>query len=307
MPFSIRLTESAPALKFAPQYIAEDLGFFAANDIEMIGNVDAGPAGSWLADNLITDKADVALGGIWLPLVYTDLGMADLKPFAAVCHRNPAILVGREPDDAPFDWKALEGKRLLLSLAATSQWMFLEGVLLEHGVNIGAVQIVRDLHVATTQSLWRSGLGDFFLAEPSLAFTLADEGFSISTTMAASAGPVPWSIYYTRPELLVGDAPALLFRRAIEQSTAWLLEPTNRAEAVKRLAPRFAKTDPSPLAQILDHLVTSGVWQPDPQIDPAAVERYQRMMVRYGLLRKTYDISTEAASAMPPRQTVANI
>jgi NitT/TauT family transport system substrate-binding protein len=290
----LNLTESAPALKFAPQYLAEELGFFAANDIAITGNIDAGPAGSWLADNLVSRAADIALGGIWLPLVYKDLGIAELVPFAAVCHRNPAILISRTPLTAPFSWSMLEGKRLLLSLAATSQWMFLEGVLQEHDVDVDAIRIVRDLHVATTRSLWRNGLGDFFLVEPSLAFALLDQGYAIATTMAASGGPVPWSVYYTRPELLEGDAPARRFGKAIDQALAWLLDPANAEEAADRLARRFAKTNPAHLRAVLDHFKTSRTWQTDTAIDAAATARYQAMMVRYGLLNTTHELAATA-------------
>ena len=285
----LNLTESAPALKFAPQYLAEELGFFAANEIAITGNIDAGPAGSWLADNLVAHKADIALGGIWLPLVYKDLGIAELVPFAAVCHRNPAILISRTPQTAPFSWSMLEGKRLLLSLAATSQWMFLEGVLQEQDVDIDAIRIVRDLHVATTQSLWRSGLGDFFLVEPSLAFALLDQGYAIATTMAAGGGPVPWSIYYTRPELLEGDAPARRFSRAIDRALGWLLDPANIEEATHRLGRRFAKTNPTQLRAVLDHFKTSQTWQANTTIDAVATARYQSMMVRYGLLNTMHE------------------
>ncbi|MGQ3215372.1 ABC transporter substrate-binding protein [Shinella sp.] len=283
MPDKLRITESSPAAKFAPQYVADELGYFQDEDLDVTFGVDAGPAGSWLADNLVAGKADIALGGIWLPFVYRDLGMADLVPFAAVCHRNPAMLISRTPLDGPFDWTMLEGKRLVLSLAATSQWMFLEGVLLEHGVDLRRVQVVRDLHMETMQRLWRAGLGDFFLAEPATALALTDAGFFLAGTMAEAAGPVPWSVYYAPRDSVFAGSPTRRFQSAIERAVDWILT-DHVSDTAVLVAARLKQKDTAVMQRTVQHLVSSGTWVRNLNIDPVATARYAGMMVRYGLL-----------------------
>ena len=76
----IHVTESDTALKFSSQYIAEDLGFFDDVGLAVSCDVDAGPGGSWLVDNLISGRAQVAMGGIWLPMLYTQVGLGVLCP-----------------------------------------------------------------------------------------------------------------------------------------------------------------------------------------------------------------------------------
>jgi NitT/TauT family transport system substrate-binding protein len=280
----LAITESAPAIKFAPQYVAQSLGYFAEERLEVVEGIDAGPGGSWLASNLLTGKADIALGGIWLPMLYKQAGLADDLPFAAVCHVNPAILVGRQPQRDAFDWRQLVGRRVLLALAVTSQWMFLEGVLHEQDIDPGEIRFVKDLHLDTVRELWRAGYGDYFLVEPSNAEELQSEGSHIATTLAASAGSVPWSIYYAPAALLEGtETPVWRFRRAIERATAFLSEcPAQDVAAV--LAPRFRKNSPATIAGAVEHLRRSGVWRPTVTIERAATLRYAGMMRRYGLL-----------------------
>jgi NitT/TauT family transport system substrate-binding protein len=280
----LRITESALALKFAPQYVAEDLGFFSDEGLDVQSGIDAGPAGSWLVDNLIADRADVALGGIWMPMLYTQIGIARLSAFAAVCHRNPAVIMQRGTPAAPFAWRSLHGRRVLLSLAATSQWMFLEGVLREAAVDLVRIRFVRDLDVRTTQKLWRAGFADYFFVEPALAEELLEEGFAVATTMAEAGGPVPWSVYYARDDVLnrpAGPMPA--FARALDRASAWLIE-APLADVAGRLTRRFPSTPARRVERVVKRFRSTGVWQADMRVCPEATSRYRAMMVRYGLL-----------------------
>ncbi|SDN76114.1 ABC transporter substrate-binding protein [Ensifer sp. YR511] len=296
MPDKLRITESSPAAKFAPQYVAESLGYFRDEDLDVTFGVDAGPAGSWLADNLVADKADIALGGIWLPFAYRDLGIADLVPFAAVCHRNPAMLVSRTPIHGPFDWAILEGKRLVLALAATSQWMFLEGVLQERGVDLGRVQVVRDLHIETMQRLWKEGLGDFFLAEPTTALALIDAGYVLAATMADAAGPVPWSVYYARRGSVFANSPMHRFQRAIARAVDWILD-GHASDTAAIVAERLKQSNTTVMQRTVQHLIASGTWQRNLNICADATDRYAAMMVRYGLLRVMPDAASVGFNA----------
>lgn len=280
----LRITESAPAIKFAAQYLARELGFFRDERLEVVEGVDAGPGGSWLAANLRAGKAEIALGGIWLPMLYRQTGLADDIPFACICHRNPAVLIARHRLQQGFTWSSLTDRRVLLALAVTSQWMFLEGVLLEHKVAPAQVRFVRDLHVETQLELWRAGYGDFFLVEPAVAETLVQEGFFVAATLAQAAGAVPWSVYYApRQALAERDSPVERFRRAVARATAVLVG-DDPGEAVAILARRFPSTSKPAITRAVTHLRESGVWRADTLIDRAATLRYAGMMQRYGLL-----------------------
>lgn len=280
----VRVTQSDAAVKFGALYMAKALGYFAAEGIDIVWDVDAGPGGSWLVDNLVADKAEIALGGIWLPLTYRQLGLCDALPFAALCHRNPGVVLGRTPIADRFDWTMLYGKRVLLSLAATSQWMYLEGVLKEAGIDMTRIKFVRDLHVRTMRSLWAAGYGDFFFTEPLAGEGLAESGETIAFTLAEAAGPVPWSVLYAKAALFRrGDRLGQRFFAAIERAAAWLVQ-TDPDAVGAALSEFFPKASPPQIARAVKRFRQTGVWSGSMAIDRAASDRYQAMMVAYGLL-----------------------
>jgi NitT/TauT family transport system substrate-binding protein len=279
----IRLTESGPSLKYAALYVAEDRRYLADEGIEIRTDIDDGPGGSWLVENLIDGSADIALGGIWMPLMYRQSGLGAFIPFAALCHRNAALILGRDKTTHAFSWSDLYGRRVLLSMSATSQWMFLEGLLREQGIDTHKIKFVRDLHIRTTTSLWRAGYGDYYFVDPLDGEQLIDEGAVVAGEMAALGDAVPWSIVYTeettfyRPDLLIQR-----FLRALERGQAWLHDADSESIA-QLMAPRFKSASAEHIRRVVERLISSGVWQRDLRISPAAVARYQDMMISYGL------------------------
>lgn len=285
MPDRLYATESDTALKFATQYLAEDLGFFAEEDLEVTCDVDAGPGGSWLVDNLIDDKAQIGMGGIWLPILYTQIGLGDFVPFAAACHRSPSVGLGRKPLDGPFSWEKLYGKRVLLSMASTSQWMFLEGLVRRQGFDPGKIKFVRDLDMMTVSKLWRAGYGDYFIVmNPMSAEAFVAEGSVIAFDMAEVADDVPWSVFYTSRKLL--DAPSQpihRYRRAIEKANRWIFD-SPQPEVVDQLAKRFSTVPKARIDAVINHFMSTTIWRRDISIDAKATNAYQDIMVSYGLL-----------------------
>ena len=277
----LRVTPSAPAPNYAPGYLAEDLGFFADEGLTVDANVVSGPGSSWLADNLLDGRADIALGGIWIPLAYRGL-IADLDPFALVCARNPQVLIGRR-EVADFDWTDVYGKTVLLPLSSTSQWLYLEGALIGAGFDPTRVVFVRDLEEQAMVRLWRAGLGDYILAFPPLSEDLEDEGYPAVTTLAEGFGDVPWSVYYATAEL-IRDRPEVVgaFTRAIQRSLDWIH--AHAAEDVARVLHRRFPTMPhARLACSVARLQANRVWPRTVEIDREPYMRYQQMIVEYGL------------------------
>lgn len=269
------------ALCYAPHYIAERLGYFTDEGLLLETSFDSGPGGSWLADRLADGSADLARGGIWIPMMYRK-HLEDLRLFAMLCARNPQVLIGRTRLDT-FTLADLEGRRVLLPAAATSQWMFLEGVLREAGVDLTSIRFVRDLDRATMSRLWRSGFGDFYLASPPAAQAVQPDPAG-AASLATLGGPVPWSVYYTSRERIERDGQLLArFNRALLRGIEWTLSRAPE-QAATLLADDFPEATPQELADGIARMRADGVWQADVAIPRPALERYQRIILDYGLL-----------------------
>lgn len=299
----IRVTPSGLSVNYAPHYFAEDLGFFAAQGLDVDSSIYAGPGSSWLSDHLTSGKADIAMGGIWIPLSYRSI-IAELPVFAMVCARNPQVILSREPVEN-FSWEDLYGKRFVLPLESTSQWMFLRGAMLEAGVDLNRIRFIRDLHVDTTTNMWRAGFGDFYLTTPPLTHQLVDEGFHIATTSATACGPVPWSVYYTtRAFLARPDNAAGRYAAAVEASVNWILS-HSAEEVAEKLAPRFEDLPRPLLVRSVQGIMDAGVWQPSVTVPRDSFERYQGMIAEFGLIDEPYPFDAVVDSA--PAEYAASV
>ena len=269
------------ALCYAPHHVAEALGLFAARDLEIETSYDSGPGGSWLADRLLDEAADIARGGVWLPIMYRR-ALGDLRLFALLCDRNPQLILSRHRLDQ-FRLSGLEGRRVLLPAAATSQWMYLQGILHENSVDTNRIEFIRDLEVSTMARLWRAGFGDFFLVSPPLSEELAGDGFAVAGSVAAIGGRVPWSVYYARRDFLTASGQvAREFSIALRQAQAWIQE--HSAAAVAGLiAHDFPEYPLETLTAAISRMKTDRVWIESVQLPTDSLNHYQRIITEYGL------------------------
>lgn len=285
----IRVTPSGPAPNYAPAYLADDLGFFKDENLEVDTSISAGPGSSWLADNLLMGKADIALGGIWIPLAYKN-NLGNFPIFAMVCNRNPQVIMARQPLES-FSWKDVYHKKFLLSMSSTSQWMFLEGLMKEARVDSSLITFVRDLDKSTTMQLWLSGFADFYLVRSSEAEILEDKGYHIAATLGKIGGPVPWSVYYAVPEFINrSDKPVTRFARAIQNSLDWIHshEPGDISNVIQH---RFPDTTLSILTRSIKRLHCDNMWAESIKIPEKSFNRYQGMIANYGLINQPFKIS----------------
>lgn len=293
----VRVTPSGLSVNYAPDYLAADLGYFREQDLEVDSSVNAGPGSSWLADNLVSGKADIAMGGIWIPLMYRHR-IAELPICAVVCSRNPQTIQSRSLAD-DFRWQDLYDKQFVLPLESTSQWMFLQGAMLEAGVDLERIQFIRDLHVETTTNLWRAGFGDFYLTTPPLSDELAEDGYPVATTLAESCGAVPWSVYYSTPDFIArDDDPVGRYAEAVEGAMKWILSHPD-TEVAQALQSRFSHVPQSRLASVIGGMKERGVWAGSVTIPEEPFMRYQGMIAAYGLIREPFpfaDVVTDLAS-----------
>jgi NitT/TauT family transport system substrate-binding protein len=294
VPDLIRVTSSPLYPFYAPAYLAQSLGCFRDVDLLVDVSVPAGPGSSWLTDNLHQGKADVAMGGIWIPLTYRGR-LGSFPIFLQVCSRNPQALMAREPL-AKFDWSRLYGRKVLLPMSSTSQWMFLEGAMKEAAVDIGRITFLRDLDIATTTNLWRARLADFYLVDPPLIEELEDDGYHVATTLAQSCGRVPWTVYYTTSAFIKReDGAARRFGSAVAAALAWLHGHDDN-EVADAIGAFFAAVPRIRLARAIARLRTNAIWGATPAVSEDSFMRYQGIIANYGLIDCPYPFNEVVAA-----------
>lgn len=286
---------------YAPHHVADMLGFFDDEGLEIRTDYNSGPGGSWLSDILVDGHADIARGGVWLPMLYRR-SIGDLRLFGLLCDRNPQALMSRRA--GTFTPADLAGTTVLLPTAATSQWMFFWGVLREHGVDLDRIRFVRDLEVSTMARLWRSGFGDYLLAGPPLSQELVDEGHPVAATLAELGGRVPWSVYYTTRRMTEQHEDRLAgFMRAILRAQRWMADHP-AAESADLVAGDFPEIDREVLSRALARMLADGIWIPRAEVPEIPLTRYQGIIRDYGLIDQPFAYE-QIVSARPAARAEA--
>lgn len=269
------------SLTYAPHHVADKLGYFADAGLDIDLNYDSGPGGSWLAEVLARGDADIARGGVWIPMMYRG-HLEDLRLFAALCHRNAQVLFTRTALK-DFSLRQLEGQRIMLPAAATSQWMYFRGLFEEQGADWTKVLWIRDLEVRTMLRLWRGGYADGFLTSPPLAETLMAEGYHAALDFT-DTGTVPWSVYYAARATIEEKAePLARFTAALSRAAEWMAG-AQAGEIARLIAADFPAWELPVIERALARMLAKGTWSADMHVPPAALQRYQKMIASYGLI-----------------------
>lgn len=183
-------------------------------------------------------KAQAALGGIWVPSMYWSR-VRNYRAFAQLGNRCPLVLVSRSPDEN-FKWESLKNKIVLVPGGnGASPYMYLSGLLKQADFDLTNATFIHDLATPMLAELFEGGMGDVLITHPLIAEKMIQNkvGYHMAD-LVEIGGPVPWSVYYTLPELLDRDENLYgRFTLAIERATKWIRE--HDAEEARGLIQRY--------------------------------------------------------------------
>lgn len=277
----LRVTATGAGVAYYPEFVARELGYF--EDEGLVVETRAPGHGPWVARDLDTDAADVALGGIWRPLMYRGR-LSTYYAFAQLCARCPLYLLSRNRLN-DFSWPDLFDKIVLVSDGAPSPYMIFRAVLEADDVDLRRIRLLQDLLAPEATELFQAGLGDFYLTGPPTSTQLIADGVAYSAvSIAEKWGPLPWSVYYARPEYLKDPRqPATRFTRAIQRALRWVL--TNEPEAAPGvMKTHFPTSDPKVIAEAVRGCRDTGVWIEDVGVDSESLLRWQQVTTRSALI-----------------------
>ena len=194
----IKVAEVTHSVFYAPQYLADSLGFFKEEGLE-VSFVNTNGADKTMAA-LLSKDADIALMGPEASIYVYLNGQKDYATnFAQLTQKDGSFLVGRENDDN-FDISKLKGKEILGGRKAGMPEMVLEYILKSNDLEVGRddptkeVYVRTDVQFAAMAGAFASGEGDYVsLFEPT-ASNLEKSGKGY---IVASLGELSGNVAYT--------------------------------------------------------------------------------------------------------------
>jgi NitT/TauT family transport system substrate-binding protein len=281
MTTKLRVVAMSDEVYYAPQMLAQDLGFNADEGLEIEPVlVDTSKVPGAVTDGTV----DFALCGMWQPWMYNERFGTTFRVFARLNQQVPLMLFGRTPD---FDWSSLSHGTLLHQLTvACSPWCVVQGLLDAKGVDRGTMRMVDGFPPDEALTLFKAGLWDVaevFVGDGAQAWFDDPEVFPI-VDWERDLGRIPWSVYFTTEDRLDALRPQLVaFARALGRAQDWL-RTHDADEVTAALEPRFPAMRAAELRTLVAHFLRTEQWPPDPVMEHESSERWRAILAEVGIL-----------------------
>ena len=295
---SFHLTATGYNLNYLPQYIALRHGFFAEQGLDV--TVDIPTPWDGVLDELAQGRAEMALGGAWVPTMYRDR-VQNYTIFAQIANRCPLAII-RRSSSVDFRLADMVGRTVLMkSIGGASVGLFFKMLLRENDVDPRQVDYIQDLDGVMLGNLFQGGMGDYFITDNLSARVMAARNPNVSIAMeCVTQGEVPWSVYYQEtakitPKLLDAQRRFCLgLRKGIE----WVL--ANDAESFREeLAELFPNAPIDVIVSLTNTFRREGMWK-STVVPPTPFNRWQQGLTDARLVKQPllYDAMVHDGLAM---------
>ena len=278
----VRLREVTRSVFYAPQYVADALGYFADEGITVEITTSGGSEKAMTA--LLAGEADICLAGPETGVYVIGEGKADHPVIVGqLTKRDGSFLIARTPTDA-FSWNDLVGKTVIGGRAGGMPIMTLRYVMAQNGLTDGEnCTVIDSIQFNLMAGAFEGGEGDYVtLFEPTATeFQNAGKGYIVANIGLAS-GEVPYTCYFVTPENR--EAPKTqAFLRAIYRAQQWMRTATDD-EIAAAMQPYFPDTSLDSLRIVARSYRETDSWKTVLTMDEADYARLLEIMAFNGVL-----------------------
>ena len=257
----VRLNEVVHSVFYAPQYVAQELGFFEEEGLDVSVTVGNGADKSMTA--LLSDSADIALLGTEAGLYVYAEGKADYpKTFAQLTQRAGNFLVSRE-EEPDFQWSDLEGKSVIGGRLGGMPEMVFEYILKKNNLDPKTdLSIDQSIDFGSTAAAFSGGQGDYTVEFEPSATALEQEGSGyVVASLGVDSGYVPYTAYCAKSSYLK-ESPQIIqgFTNALQKGMDYVHAHTP-AEIAQVIKPQFDDTDMETLTAIVKRYQEQDTWK----------------------------------------------
>ena len=249
---TLKINEVTHSIFYAPMYLADSMGFFEEEGIE-IELTNGGGADKVMAAVLSGD-ADIGFCGPEAALYVLAGGSTDVPTvFGQLTKRDGSFLVSRT-DEPDFEWSDLEGKEILAGRKGGVPAMTFEYILNQNGLYDGVnVDLNFDVAFDLMTAAFEGGTADYCtMFEPVASeYEAAGKGYVVASVGEAS-GEVPYTCYMAMSSWLEdNEDTARAFLKAMTKAIKYVNEHSSE-EVAPYLQGQFASTSLESIAVALD-------------------------------------------------------
>ena len=281
----VTVGEVTHSIFYAPQYVADALGYYAEEglDVELmlISGADK------VTSAVLSGDVEIGFCGSEATIYVYNQGQEDyLVNFAGLTKKDGSFLVSREKID-DFTLEDLKGKHIIGGREGGMPAMTLEYALNSNGIASDETNIDTSIDFASMSGAFIGGIGDFVaLFEPN-ATDLENQGYGyIVASIGELGGEVPYTVYNAKksyieknPEVIEG------FTKATQKGLDYVYS-HSAEEIAKVITSYFPDNSEEEVADIVQKYIDIDPWYETTYISEESFNHIQDIVSNAGQLDK---------------------
>ncbi len=282
----IQLNEVTHSVFYAPLYLADSLGYFAEEKIEI--ELTNGGGADNVMSAVLSGDADIGFCGPEAALYVLIGGSTDVPTvFGQLTKRDGSFLVSRTPQPN-FTWADLKGKEILAGRKGGVPAMTFEYVLKNNNMTDGVdVTLNYDVAFNLMTSAFEAGTADYCtMFDPTAyEYEAAGKGYVVASVGEAS-GEIPYTCFMAKNSWLKKNRTvAEGFLRAITKAVKYVRE-TPSATVAPYLTAYFEGVSESALAASVERYLAIDSWRTELSMTEESFTRLQDVIDSAGELER---------------------
>ena len=281
----IKVAEVTHSIFYAPQYLADSLGYFKDEglDVEFVLT----PGADKVTSAVLSGDVQIGLCGSEATIYVYNNGEKDyLINFAGLTKRDGSFLVSRE-NIKNFDVKDLVGKHLIAGRKAGMPAMTLEYAINKGGIKTNELNFDTSYDFSATSGAFIGGDGDFVsLFEPT-ATSLVKQGYGhIVASIGELGGVVPYTAYNAKKSYISENKDVIQgYSNAINKALKYIHSNT-ALDVAEKISTYFPDSSINDLEVMVQNYMDIDSWYNDTYIDEKDFNHIQEIIKNSGELTK---------------------
>ena len=281
----ITVAEVAHSIFYAPMYVADGLGYFEEEglnvDIVLTSGADS------VAAAVMSGDAEIGFCGSEQSIYIYNGGEKDyLVNFAGLTKRDGSFIVSRTKEK--FKVSNLKGKHIIAGREGGMPAMTLAYTINEKGISLGDLTFDTSVAFANMNGAFISGIGDYVTVFEPSGLQLEKGGYGyVVASLGKLGGEVPYTTFQSRKSYIENNEKVIKsFSRAIQKGLDYTFNHSDKevAEILKEYFPDNSLED---LEEVVKRYRENDSWYSTTYISEDGFNRVQDIMKNSDKLQKT--------------------
>ena len=272
----ITVAEVAHSIFYAPMYVADSLGYFKEEglnvEIVLTSGADA------VAASVISGDAEIGFCGSEQSIYIFNGGEKDyLINFAGLTKRDGSFIVGRKKDK--FNISDLKGSHIIAGREGGMPAMTLQYTLKENNIELDELNFDTSIAFASMNGAFISGTGDYVTVFEPSGLQLEKEGYGyVVESLGKLGGEVPYTTFQAKKSYIEKNSDVIeSFTKAIQKGLDYTFNHSN-LEVAKKISDYFPDTKLEDLEEVIKRYRENDSWYSTTFITEEGFNRVQDIM-----------------------------